>query len=75
MTDERLVFDTYKDDSLKHATRKKRKQGKDSVSYQIKDDTNIKSIPIRHFLSHDQTKTQLTEYLAAKTLEYSKDSV
>ena len=26
------------------------------------------------FLSHDKTKADLTEYLAVKTLEYSKDS-
>jgi len=37
-----LVFDTYKADSLKSTTREKRRQGKDPVQYQIKDETNIK---------------------------------
>lgn len=54
-----LVFDTYKADSLKSTTREKRRQGKDPVQYQIRDDTSIKD---------------LTEYLAVRTLEYNKDS-
>jgi hypothetical protein len=29
---------------------------------------------MNRFLSHDQTKAHLTEYLASKTLEYSKNS-
>ncbi|KAJ8353332.1 hypothetical protein SKAU_G00208990 [Synaphobranchus kaupii] len=69
-----LVFDTYKVDSLKHITREKRRQGKDPIQYQIRDDTNIKNIPMSRLLSHDQTKADLTEYLASKTIEYSKES-
>ncbi|KAJ8358104.1 hypothetical protein AAFF_G00034000 [Aldrovandia affinis] len=69
-----LVFDTYKPDSLKRITREKRRQGKDPIQYQIRDDTNIKNIPMSRLLSHDQTKADLTEYLASKTVEYSKDS-
>ena len=69
-----LVFDTYKADSLKHITREKRRQGKDPIQYQIRDDTNIKNIPMSRLLSHDQTKADLTEYLASKTVEYSKES-
>ena len=37
-----LLFDTYKADSLKSATREKRRQGKDPILYQIRDDTSIK---------------------------------
>lgn len=69
-----LVFDTYRADSLKSATREKRRQGKASVQYQVRDDTNIKHIPMRRFLSHDKTKADLTDYLAAQTLEYNKGS-
>ncbi len=39
-----------------------------------RDDTNIKHVTMRHFLSHDQTKADLTDYLAVKTLDYSKES-
>ena len=69
-----LVFDTYKPDSLKRITREKRRQGKDPVQYQIRDETDIHNIPMNRFLSHDQTKAHLTEYLASKTVEYSKNS-
>lgn len=66
-----LVFDTYRDDSLKNATRDKRRQGRAPIQYQVRDDTNIKHIPMSKFLSHDKTKADLTDYLAAKTLEYN----
>ena len=69
-----LVFDTYKADSLKSTTREKRRQGKEPVQYQIRDNTNIKHVPMNRFLSHDKTKSDLTKYLAEKTLEYNKDS-
>ena len=65
-----LVFDTYRDDSLKSATRDKRRQGRAPIQYQVQDDTNIKHIPMSRFLSHDKTKADLNNYLAAKTLEY-----
>ncbi|KAJ4946949.1 hypothetical protein JOQ06_008992, partial [Pogonophryne albipinna] len=68
-----LVFDTYRTDSLKSATRDKRRQGK-AIQYQVRDDTNIKHIPLSRFLSHDQTKADLTDYLTAKILEYNRGS-
>ena len=37
-----LVFDTYRDDSLKSTTRDKRRQGRAPIQYQVTDDTNIK---------------------------------
>ena len=46
-----LVFHTYKADSLKQKPREKRRQGKDPIQYQTADDTNIKHIPMGHFLS------------------------
>ena len=69
-----LVFDTYKADSLKSATREKRRDGKAPVQYQVRDDTNIKHILRSRFLSHDNTKADLTGYLASKTLKYNMES-
>lgn len=69
-----LVFDTYKADSLKSTTREKRRQGEGPVQCKIRDDSNIKHIPMSRFLSHDKTNAELTEYLATKTLEYNQGS-
>ena len=69
-----LVFDTYRADCLKSATRDKRSQGQASIQYQVRDDTNIKHIPLSRFLSHDKTKSDLTEYLAKTILEYNQGS-
>jgi len=69
-----LVSDTYKQDSLKSTTRSKRRHGKASVQYQVKDDTNIKHITMSRFLSHERTKADLANYLANKTLEYNRYS-
>jgi hypothetical protein len=69
-----LVFDTYQADSLKNTTREKRRHGKDPIRYQVKDDTSIKHIPMTRFFSHAQTKNDLAQYLAEKTIEYNKDS-
>jgi len=57
---------------LKSATRDKRRQGKAPIQYQVTDDT--KHNPMSRFLSHDKTKADLTNYLAAKTLEYNRTS-
>ena len=69
-----VVFNTYKADSLKSTTRQKRRKGKDPVQYQVRDETSIKHITMSRFLSHEQTKADLTEYSAEKTLNYNKDS-
>ena len=69
-----LVFDTYRAGSLKNTTRHNRRRGRDPVKYQVRDETNIRHITLRQFLSHDETKAELTEYLAKKTLNYNKDS-
>ena len=69
-----VVFDTYKGNSLKNATREKRRHGKGPIKYQIRDDTKINHVTMSHLLSHHQTKADLTDYLAVKTLDYSKES-
>ena len=69
-----LVFDTYKDVSLKYATREARLQGQSPVQYHIHDETRIKHITMKRFLSHDKTKADLADYLAMKVLSYNTDS-
>ena len=69
-----LVFDTYKADSLKTTTRENGQIGKDPVQYQVQDQTHIRHLTMSRFLSHDQTKADLTAYLAKKTFDYSSDS-
>ena len=69
-----LVFDTYRDNSLKSATRNKRRLGVAPIQYPVRDDTNIKHIPMSIFHSHDKTKADLTNYLVAKILEYNSTS-
>ncbi|KAK7041660.1 hypothetical protein SK128_028610 [Halocaridina rubra] len=50
------ITDTYKPDSLKQKTRKRRQQGKAPMQYHITDDKDIKHIPLKHFISPDKTK-------------------
>ena len=69
-----VVFNTYKIDSMKSTTKQKRRKGKDPVQDQVRDETNIRHITMSRFLSHQQTKADLTEYLAEKTLDYNKDA-
>jgi len=49
-------------------------KGEGPMQYQVRDETSIRHITLNRFLSHDQTKANLTEYLAEKTLDYNKDS-
>ncbi len=66
-----VVFDIYKTNSLKNRTRQKRRNVNDPVEYQVRDETSI--TPGR-FLSHNQTKSDLTEYLTEKIMDFNKDS-
>ena len=66
-----LVFDQYKDSSLKGQMRKKQTKGK-STYYRIQDNSMIRNITLKDFLSHVKTKSELVEYLATKTLVHSK---
>ena len=58
-----VIFDRYIDNSLKAQTRGKRSAGIDPVKFDIKDSTNIKLVPLKTLLSHNKTKSKLTEYL------------
>ena len=68
-----LVFDIYKKDSLKSTTRSKRRHGEAPVQYEVIRDTSIEHVTISRFLSHEQTKADLADYmyLANKTLVYN----
>ena len=55
--------------SLKTATRVSRQGGQDPIYYKITDTTHIAKVPIKRLLSHVNTKVELTQFLARKTLE------
>ena len=63
-----LVFDRYMKNSLKSRTRQHRTSGNE-IRYRISDNTNIKNISLKQFLSHIETKQDLTIYLTKKTME------
>ena len=63
-----MVFDRYGRDFLKSRTRHKRTPGNE-IHYQVSDITNIENITLKQFLSHIDTKQDLTNYLT----KYAKD--
>jgi len=65
----RLIFDRYVQGSLKHKMTAKRTGGNE-VQYHVDDTVNLANIPLKQFLSHIQTKSELTDYLADKTLKH-----
>lgn len=66
----RLIFDRYDSLSLKSQTRKKRTAGSQTY-YRIHDNSLIRNITLKNWLSHPKTKGELTEYLASKILSHS----
>ena len=69
----RLVFDRYIATSLKTQTRNKRTQKK-TTYYHVKDNTLIKNVTLKDFLSDVRTKEELTEYLAQKVVCHSRSA-
>ena len=67
----RLVLGQYTDSSLKEQMRKKRTKGK-STYYRIQDNSMIRNITLKDFLSHVKTKSERADYLATKTLVHSQ---
>ena len=61
----RVLCDRYDELSLKSKTREDRTSGI-QIQYKIEDDTNIESITSERFLSHFNTKRNLTKYLSRK---------
>ena len=62
-------FDTYRKDSLKSNTKEKKGHDKDPIQYQV-----MRTSQHESFLSHDRTKTDLTDYFAIKIIVYNQDS-
>ena len=58
-----VIFDRYIENSLKFQTRVKGNSGTAPIKFQINDETNIKNVPLKIFLSHVEAKSQLTKYL------------
>ena len=67
----RVVFDQYIPGSLKETTRDKRILKVTPIRYHVNDDTDIKNL--KTFLSHIETKAELTKYLSDKPMTYYKD--
>ena len=61
--DIRLVFDRYLNWSLKEQCCEKRTSGT-QIKYIIRDSTPLEGITLKDFLSHIETKSDLTTYLA-----------
>ena len=68
----RLVFDRYIKDSLKSRTRQKRTAGNE-IRYQVSDVTNIENITLKQFLSHIDTKQDLTIYLSKHVKDHLRN--
>ena len=64
----RIVFDQYISGSLKETTRDKRTVKTTPIHYHVNDDTEIKNMKV--FLSHINTKAELTKYLSDKLISY-----
>ena len=64
----RIVFDQYLTVSLKETTRLKRMVRTTPVHYHVNDNTEIKNL--KTFLSHVNTKAELTEYLSDKLISH-----
>ena len=57
----RVVFDQYLPGSLKETTWDKRTKKTTTIQYHVNDNTEIKNV--KTFLSHIETKAELTKYL------------
>ena len=65
----RLIFDRYVTTSLKGKTREKRTKGTRS-HIKVSDDTVIQNVSMKTFLSHTETKRELTIYLSQKFISH-----
>ena len=70
MNEGRIIVDRYDlPASMKHLTRQYRQGNNVPVAHHITDTTHIANVQIRTILGHVNTKMQLTEYFAKRTLE------
>ena len=70
----RIIFDEYKSGSLKDKTMAKRLDGIQPVEFTVSDETQLKLVPMKLFLSHVKTKAKLVEYLGSALDAKYKDS-
>ena len=68
-----MIFDRYVEGSLKERARHKRTRGK-SIQYKVTDNTRIDNIPLKKFLSNNETKQELTVYLARLLVNYFEEN-
>ena len=59
-----IVFDTYKEHSLKSATRERRRRGENAIKYKVSPKLDISKLTIKKLLTHIETKKDLTKYLS-----------
>ena len=59
-----IVFDTYKEPSLKSATRERRRRGEMAVKYKVSPKLDISKLTIKKLLTHIETKKDLKKYLS-----------
>ena len=57
----RIVFDTYKEHSLKSATRERRIRGENAIKYKVSPKLDISKLTIKKLLTHIETKKHLTK--------------
>ena len=69
-----LVFDTYKNVSLRYETREARLQGQCPVRCLVHGEKYIKHITMKRFLSHDKAKADLANYIEMQVLTYHTDT-
>lgn len=69
-----IVFDSYKENSLKKAMRDIREKGSDPIQYKVRPETKIESIPMHKLLAHDKTKDELTEFLSNQILKFGESN-
>ena len=68
----RIVFDQYLAGSLKETTRHKRTVKTTPIHYHVNDNTEIKNL--KTFLSHVNTKAELTKYLSDRLISHYQNN-
>lgn len=68
-----IVFDVYKENSLKNQMREKRSRRKNTY-YRVTDNTLMKNVSLKDFVSSIKTKNELTKYLGQKIMEHNFNS-
>lgn len=68
----RIVFDRYLDDSLKESTREKRNKDADLLEFEVKEDTCLKNLTLKKFVSHIKTNKGLQFFLQITAHKHCK---